>query len=112
MSTLNPKLRIANHDLDIEKGRHINTPKENRFCILCRHFYRISVIECEFHFLLVCPIYQDIRNTVADKCTLNDKTLFNFTNVMKSKDIDAVSALSYYVYHAFKRRTELLHTLI
>ena len=46
--------RLSVHNLDIEKGRHINDPRENRICSM-------STVESEFHVLLVCPCYSDIR---------------------------------------------------
>ena len=47
--------RLSAHSLDIEKGRHVNVPRENKICRL------YSMVELEFHFLLVCPRYNDIR---------------------------------------------------
>ena len=49
--------RLSVHNLDIERGRHINVHRENRICCLCS----MSMVESEFHFLLVCPRYSDIR---------------------------------------------------
>ena len=39
-------LMLSAHNLDIERGRHINVPRENRVCRLCS----ISMVESEFHF--------------------------------------------------------------
>ena len=50
-------LILRAHNLDIKRGRHINVPRENRACRLCS----MSMVESEFHFLLVCPRYNDIR---------------------------------------------------
>ena len=49
--------RLSAHNLDIERGRHINVPRENRICRL----YSMSMVESELYFLLVCPRYSDIR---------------------------------------------------
>ena len=49
--------RLSAHDIDIERGRHINVPRENRVCRLCS----IPMAESEFNVLLVCPRYNDIR---------------------------------------------------
>ena len=49
--------RLSAHNLDIERGRHNNVPRENRICCFCS----MSMVESEFHFLLVCLRYSDIR---------------------------------------------------
>ena len=38
--------RLSAHNLDIERERHINVPRENRVCRLCS----MSMVESEFHF--------------------------------------------------------------
>ena len=47
------KIRISAHDLAIEKGRHSNIPRFERFCNACKS----KVIEDEEHFLLHCTAY-------------------------------------------------------
>ena len=42
------KLRISEHNLLIEKGRHLNIPREQRLCSHCK------CIDDEKHFLLHC----------------------------------------------------------
>jgi hypothetical protein len=41
------KIRISNSNLNIEKGRYLNTPAEDRICKLCN-----SGVEDEFHFTI------------------------------------------------------------
>ena len=41
----------------IEKGRHHGMLNEDRVCKQCD----IGCVEDEFHFLLVCPKYKDLR---------------------------------------------------
>ena len=50
------KFRLSNHELMIEKGRHLNLPKAERRCPICYSF------DDEKHFLLNCPIYSAMRN--------------------------------------------------
>lgn len=47
------KFRISAHNLAIERGRFENIPRAERKCIFCN----LNVVESEFHFLLVCPMY-------------------------------------------------------
>ena len=51
------KFQLSSHDLAIERGRHDNTGRNDR---ICKHS-NLNMIENEYHFLLVCPIYRDLR---------------------------------------------------
>ena len=51
------KLRLSDHHLMIETGRHKKLPKERRFCPFCP-----KAVENESHFLLRCPMYAHLRN--------------------------------------------------
>ena len=50
------KLRLSNHDLMIEKGRHLKIDKSLRFCPFCP-----NLIETEHHFLLHCKTFEILR---------------------------------------------------
>ncbi len=50
-------LRLSCHPLNIEYGRYKGIPKSDRLCKLCN----LNTVEDEFHFLLSCPIYNDVR---------------------------------------------------
>ena len=60
------KLRLSNHQLMIEKGRHENIPKEIRFCPFCK-----NQVEDEVHFFIQCKTYNIFRKTAFVKY-LND----------------------------------------
>ena len=49
------KLRLSNHGLMIEKGRHLNIERNCRFCPFCPR-----VVENEMHFLLECSCLSKI----------------------------------------------------
>ena len=51
------RFRCSSHNLCIEEGRHPNIAHELRLCKYCT----MNMIENEYHFLLVCPFYQDCR---------------------------------------------------
>ena len=51
------RFRTSSHSLLIETGRYENIPREQRICQSCN----IYKIENEFHFLLVCPKYRELR---------------------------------------------------
>ena len=56
------KLRLSNHQLMIEKGRHESIPKEMRFCPFCK-----NQVEDEVHFLMQCKTYKIFRKTAFAK---------------------------------------------
>ena len=52
------KLRVASHRLEIEAGRWARpnrVPIDERKCRFC------NTLEDEFHFLLECNLYRDLR---------------------------------------------------
>ena len=58
------KFRCSIHGLATETGRHCQNvmPKEQSICLYCSQFQNNYVIECEFHFLIQFPAYNDLRN--------------------------------------------------
>ena len=50
-------LRGSDHALEIEKGRHRKTNRENRLCKACE----MGEIETEDHFLTKCKLYEDLK---------------------------------------------------
>ena len=55
------KLRISDHNLMIEKGTQMGVHRNLRFCPFCT-----DKVEDEVHFLLNCPVYNNMRKPVLD----------------------------------------------
>ena len=55
------KLRLSNHNLSIEKGRHQDLHLHDRTCPFCP-----EQIENELHFLIKCPTYESLRRRLLD----------------------------------------------
>ena len=51
------KFRCSDHKLEIEKGRHRKTPRDERLCKLCAS----KEIETEDHFLTKCQFYEQLK---------------------------------------------------
>ena len=49
------RLRTSSHFLEIERGRYVNKSECDRLCALC------NTVENEFHFVMVCPLYNDLQ---------------------------------------------------
>ena len=60
MRKLLSKFRLSSHDLEIETGRYGNEsiPSEQRIFKICD----LSLVEDEFHFLMICPKFSNSRN--------------------------------------------------
>ena len=54
-------LRSSNHSLAIERGRHDNIEKMFRVCTYCLNT-NTYIIEEDLHFVLMCPLYDNLRN--------------------------------------------------
>ena len=58
------KLRLSNHQLMIEKGRHMKLEKDERICPVCS-----EGVEDEIHFLLNCKQYDSLREPLLHECS-------------------------------------------
>ena len=54
------KFRCCNHQLAVESSRYTNIPEQLRFCKFCKE-NGTETVENEVHFMLICPLYADIR---------------------------------------------------
>ena len=102
------RFRLSNHNLLIEKGRHMipKIERNQRKCLLCK-----TEVEDEFHFLIICPLYDEERATLFQQCrinsihfdtTLNDQQKFIF--IMTNECPTILGILAKYVYNSFKIR--------
>ena len=69
------KFRTSAHCLQIERGRYHKPqaiPPDMRFCPYCK-----NLVENEIHFLVICPLYKNIRNTLF-KIALDHHDVFNY----------------------------------
>ena len=96
------KFRVSCHNLEIEKGRHEGILLENRICKFCEAMGRV-VIEDEFHFLLCCPLYEDIRMQYLEYDESNPQ-YESFISIMSTKSREKITKLSKFIYYAFKVR--------
>ena len=62
------RLRLSNHQLMIEKGRHQKIPKEQRFCPICP-----NEIEDEVHFLTVRKCFESECQILFHNVNMHNK---------------------------------------
>ena len=65
--TIITKFSVSSHQLLIEKERYYNTERSERKCKMSDYLD----IEDEFHFILKCPLYKDLRCIYISKNTQN-----------------------------------------
>jgi hypothetical protein len=94
--------RAGSHELEIERGRYRHTPREERLCSLCDK----NAIENEFHFLLCCEFYTDIRISYIPSKYYTIPSLHKFNILMTSKHEPTIKAIATFLYYAFKRRQQ------
>ena len=78
------KLRLSNHHLAIETGRHNvpKVPREERFCIFCPNH-----VEDEYHFLFKCSALAQLRRRLLDPVTSKISGFQYFPKDIKLKTI-------------------------
>ena len=99
------KMRISAHNLQIEKGRYMNCPREQRLCQNC------SVIEDEQHFLLHCKNNQNLRRNLFDEILLEDKEFLNYNDneklvvLLNPKNLVQVKRTGSFIKQSMELRT-------
>ena len=91
------KLRLGSHNLLIERGRWNNTAFENRKCTLC------DEIEDEFHFVVVCIKFHELRIKYLPKSLYTRPSMFKFVNFLNSRNLSDLKKLWLFLHHSFKQ---------
>jgi hypothetical protein len=105
------KFRCNNHQLVIETGRHNpnHIDQDDRICIYCLRHYNVRIVENEYHFLLKCPLYDDIRKRyivdMLSKYNINNDRVTAI--LLGSKDISVINSVGLYLYHSFSARKNI-----
>ena len=99
------RFRCANHRLAVEVGRHLNIDLNQRLCKYCIKIGKES-IEDEFHVLLVCEGYSDLRIALLPHYYNRFPSLYKFTALMSSTNVKLLENLGKYLYLMFKKRLE------
>ena len=98
------KFRLSSHDLAIETGRYTNMPRDQRICLQCN----MNMVETEYHFLLVCPKYRELRHNFLKRYYCHWPNLFKFENIMSSQCNKTINNLAKFIYYGFKLRENTL----
>jgi hypothetical protein len=99
------KLRLSSHKLFIETGRHQNIVRDQRKCVLCN----LNDIEDEYHFVLTCPYYADVRKTLIPKYYRCRPNMFKFIELLNSSNKNVLRKLAMFCLKGFEMRENVLY---
>ena len=95
------RFSCVNHKLAIEQGRILRIDRQVRFCKYCLNL-GINLIEDEHHVLLICPLFNDIRQRYIAKHFRHFwPSDISFVNMMSNKSEIAIRDLAVFIYHMF-----------
>ena len=97
--------RLSAHNLEIERGRHFDVSRQNRKCRLCS----MGMVESEYHFLLVCPLYTDLRRSFLTRSSW--PSVAKFINIMSSNSPRFILKLARFIKSANIARAQALSAL-
>jgi hypothetical protein len=94
------QLRCCSHQLRIETGRYKKELRSERLCLTCGQDF----IEDEFHFVLVCNRFQQLRCKYIPFKYYNNPTITKFNILMSSSNVNTIQQLSIFVSMAMHLR--------
>ena len=97
------KIRLSSHNLHVESVRTNNTPRSERKCFFCN-----NDIEDEFHFVLMCPVYVDLRKKYIKKYYWERPSVIKLTQLLSVNNVSELCSLGKYIRDAFQLRSNIL----
>ena len=83
----------------IETGRHMNIARNQRKCSKCR----LNEIQDEYHFILVCPYFIDLRNKFISNYFTQNPSMYKFLQLLNSNKRKEIINLANFCIKAFKK---------
>jgi hypothetical protein len=84
---------MSSHKLEVEQGRYYNVAKNKRICKMCTK----SEIEDEFHFLLVCPCYDNFRKMYIKKYYYEKPSTYKLIQLLSTENVTDLCKLGKYL---------------
>lgn len=103
------KIRISSNQLRINSGRYTDRlPRNERYCQICS---LNTDIEDEYHFILKCECFQDLRVLYIKRYFYIRPNMFKFVQLLNSKNKTILLNLCKFVKQAIERRNHLIQNL-
>ena len=74
-----------------------------RKCFYC------NCLEDEYHFILECPLYTEIRSKYIKKYYWKKPCIPKFIELFQSNNVNIVRKLSMYIFECFKKRNDFVY---
>lgn len=100
------RLRVSSHRLEVEAGRWarpVRVEYGDRKCRIC------NKLEDEFHFIIECPLYNELRKLYIDKYYTVRPSLFKLIELLTTGSKKQIRNLAIYTYKAFNERNRQLY---
>ena len=96
------QFRCVSHNLAIETGRHgpVNVERSRRLCKYCN----LQDIEDEYHFLLICPLYRELRSKYIDSYYWKSPSMYKCISLLKMEKLSVLKNVAQYLLNAFELR--------
>ena len=92
--------RLSAHNLNIEIGRRNNIGRRSRLCTMCN----VGDVEDEFHFILKCPFYKELREKYIKVFYYRIPSVFKLTKLLSVNNVKELCNLGKYLYFATRKR--------
>ena len=90
------KIRLGSHFFMVERGRLKNLDYVDRICFQCNE------IEDEYHILICCSKYEELRKKYLPKYLYNKPSMFKFVEFLNGQNEKMLRKLGLYVHHILK----------
>ena len=95
------KLRLSNHLLHIETGRHEKIEGKQRWCPFCP-----TSIEDEINFLVECPTYKEMRDKLVIN-TIHRNNRDIFLAIFKQDKLNTTAKFIFEAFELIKTKIEV-----
>jgi hypothetical protein len=100
------RLITSSHNLRVETGRWQHNPplpRERRLCFFCR-----NKLEDEYHFVMECPLYNELRKQLIPGYYIRRPSMFKFLNLLQTENKKLLNAVAKFVFKSFITRRNFI----
>ena len=92
------RLIVSSHSLRVETGRWARpvTPRNERKCHVC------NKLEDEYHMILECALYNDIRTTLIPKYYYERPSMYKLVNLLNTPNDKLLKGVAKFIFKAFQ----------
>ena len=103
LRTLFTKLRCGSLNIEVNAGRYQGIPRDRRYCTFCN----TADVGDEFHFLLICPFFREIRSLFIPSYYYEFPCTDKFYEMLRSNNKKLLLDICHFLCHSMKLRREI-----